>query len=180
MSAVGLTLLGVLYAGGTISLAYNIRHHEYAVGAAAGTALLLFPLVLTWIGDTAAYAVGRKIGRRKLMPDVSPGKTVEGALAALIATTLTSVIYARLVLEPFAQLGFTLVLAVVFGAVVSVAGQIGDLAESLLKRSAGVKDSSNLLPGHGGVLDRMDALYFVLPVSYLLMNMFLMPAPRYP
>ena len=176
-SAVSLTAFGVLYTGGTISFAYLLRYHDYAVGPAAGTVLLLFPLVITWLCDTAAYFVGKKIGRRKLMPSVSPGKTVEGALAGVVAAVVVAIVYGTFVLRPVAQLGATLLWLILFGVVISVAAQVGDLAESLLKRSAGVKDSSHLIPGHGGVLDRFDSLYFVLPLAHLMLSAMLMPAP---
>jgi phosphatidate cytidylyltransferase len=82
------------------------------------------------------------------------------------------------VLRPLAQLALSPAVALLFGVVTSVAGQLGDLAESLYKRQAGVKDSSGLIPGHGGILDRLDSLYFVLPVAYLLLGRFLLPSPR--
>ncbi len=179
-SAVSLTVFGVVYTGGTISYAYLLRYHDYAVGPAAGTALLMYPLILTWTCDAAAYAVGKKIGKNKLMPSVSPGKTVEGAIAGVICATLVAVLYSTLVLRPVAQLASSMMSTILFGVVISVAAQVGDLAESLLKRSAGVKDSSNLLPGHGGILDRFDSLYFVLPLAYLMLSNMLMPAPRLP
>jgi phosphatidate cytidylyltransferase len=177
-SAVSLTAFGVLYTGGTVSFAYLLRYHDYAVGAGAGTVLLLFPLILTWTCDTAAYSVGRKMGRRKLMPSVSPGKTVEGALAGVLGSVIMAIVYSSLVLRPVAQLGSSLAATVMFGIVISVAAQVGDLAESMLKRSAGVKDSSHLIPGHGGILDRFDSLYFVLPLAYLMLGNMLMPAPH--
>jgi phosphatidate cytidylyltransferase len=178
VSAVAVTLFGVIYAGGTLCFAYALRYHDYAVGSAAGTALLFFPVLLTWACDTAAYSVGRKMGRRKLMPAVSPGKTVEGAAAGVVFTIIISVVYVNVVLRPVAQLSTSLTSAVLFGLLVAVGAQVGDLAESMIKRSAGVKDSSALLPGHGGVLDRLDSLYFVLPLAFWLLNSMLVAAPR--
>jgi phosphatidate cytidylyltransferase len=128
--------------------------------------LLFYPLVLTWAGDTAAMAGGKAIGGRKVAPIVSPNKTWAGTLSGLFAAVALSLVYAAWVL-PRAGVPLTLTQAVVFGVVISLAGQVGDVAESLFKREIGVKDSSNLLPGHGGVLDRLDALYFVLPVTVL-------------
>ena len=130
-------------------------------------ALVLYPLILTWTSDTAAYFVGRALGKRKLIPSVSPGKTVAGAVGALIASIVVSWLYARFVLPHFARLSMLHWQAIWFGAVMSVAVQIGDLAESLIKRDARVKDSSHLIPGHGGVLDRIDSLLFAIPVAYL-------------
>jgi phosphatidate cytidylyltransferase len=177
LTSVAVTVFGVLYVSATIGFAYRLRYHEYTVGPVAGVALLFYPLVLTWLSDTAAYTFGRKLGRRKLIPDVSPGKTVEGAIAALVVAAIVSVVYSSAVLRPLSHLTTTMFAALLFGVGISVVGQVGDLAESLLKRSAGVKDSGTLLPGHGGVLDRMDALYFVLPVSYLWLSSILIPAP---
>ena len=136
----------------------------------------MFPLVLTWATDIGAYFVGRAIGGRKLIPAVSPGKTVSGRGRRAVATMLVVVGLRPFVLRPFAQLDHALPAALVFGASISVAAQVGDLAESLLKREAGVKDSSRLIPGHGGVLDRLDSLLFVLPVAYLLLGWLLLPA----
>ena len=178
LASVAVTLFGAIYTGGMLSFGYLLRYHDYAVGAAAGTALVGLPLVLTWASDIGAYFVGRALGKRKLIPSVSPGKTVAGAVGALVVTALVSWLYVRFVLEPYAQLGLRPVWAVLFGLVVSVAAQVGDLAESLLKREGGVKDSSHLLPGHGGILDRFDSLLFVLPLAHLLLGVLLIPAVR--
>ncbi|AHG90944.1 phosphatidate cytidylyltransferase [Gemmatirosa kalamazoonensis] len=177
LGATAATVFGVLYVAVPLCYGYALRYHDYAVGRAAGTAVIMLPVLLTWASDIGAYAVGRMIGRRKLIPSVSPGKTVEGALGALVATVLVALLYERFVLRPYAQLAMAPWWAAAFGLVISVAAQIGDLAESLLKREAGVKDSSHLLPGHGGILDRFDSLFFVLPVSYLLLGWLVLPAP---
>jgi phosphatidate cytidylyltransferase len=147
------------------------------VPVAAGGLLLLLPVLLTWASDIGAYFVGRALGKRRLMPAVSPGKTVAGAVGGLVATAIVGWLYARFVLTPVTQLGFVRGGILVFAIVVSVAAQIGDLAESLLKREAGMKDSSHLIPGHGGVLDRFDSLLFVLPVAYAMLNVLLVWAP---
>lgn len=178
LAAIAITILGVLYCGATLAFGYALRHHNWVVGAAAGTALAGFPLVITWANDIGAYFVGRALGRRKLMPAVSPGKTVAGAVGGLVVAAVVGVVYNAKVLVPVAQLGLAPWSAVAFGVVASLAAQVGDLAESLLKREANVKDSSTLLPGHGGILDRLDSLYFVLPVAYLLLGRLLLPAPR--
>ena len=178
LEVVGITLLGVFYTGGMLSFGYALRYQEYAIGASAGTALMAFPLLLTWGTDIGGYTFGRTMGRRRLMPAVSPNKTVAGAVGGLGLAVVISVLYARYALPPLANLGMRVGGAVVFGAAVSVAGQIGDLVESMLKRQAGVKDSSRLIPGHGGVLDRVDSLLFTLPVAFVLLGWLLVPAPR--
>jgi len=155
------------------------RRRQLAEEKAAKTAVkLIFPLVLTWSSDIGAFFVGRAIGGRKLIPSVSPGKTVAGAVGGLVASMLVSWLYARSVLVPVASLGFTPWGALGFGAIISVAAQVGDLFESLLKREGGVKDSSRIIPGHGGILDRFDSLIFVLPVAYLLLGWLPIPLVR--
>ena len=183
LTSVAVTVFGVLYTGGMLSFGYLLRYHDYVVGPASGTAMVGLPMVLTWASDIGAYFVGRALGKKKLIPSVSPGKTVAGAVGALFVTAFASWAYVRWVLHVHAMLGLVafgsaLAGAVLFGLLVSVAAQVGDLAESLLKREANVKDSSRLLPGHGGILDRFDSLLFVLPLSYLLLGALLVPAHR--
>jgi phosphatidate cytidylyltransferase len=113
-----------------------------------------------WAGDAAAYYGGRALGRHKLAPTISPNKTVEGSIAGLAVSILAGIVLGTWLLER--QIAF-LALA---SLAVAIAGQAGDLAESALKRSSGVKDSSSLLPGHGGMLDRLDSLIFAAPVFY--------------
>jgi phosphatidate cytidylyltransferase len=123
-------------------------------------------LVISWGMDTAAYAIGKTIGRHKLCPNLSPGKTIEGALAALLAATLLGMgLFACLPGSAGVSPAF-LAQGALFGAILGIAGQLGDLFESLLKRRAGVKDSGALLPGHGGVLDRFDSLLFNAPAAF--------------
>jgi phosphatidate cytidylyltransferase len=177
LSSVAITAFGVLYAG-LFSYIYALRYHDYAVGAAAGTALVFLPVLLTWTTDVGAYAFGRTFGRKKLIPSISPGKTVEGAVGGLGLAIVVCLLYVRFILMPYAQLGLTIQGAVLFAIVISVAAQTGDLAESLLKREAGVKDSSRIIPGHGGILDRFDSLLFVMPVAFLLLGRLLLPVPQ--
>lgn len=180
LASVSLTVFGVIYTGGMLSFGYALRYHPYTVDRASGTALVMLPLLLTWSSDTGAYAFGRLFGKRKLMPSVSPGKTVAGAVGGLVASVVVCWLYVDFVLRPVAQLALAPWAIVVFGLLLSVAAQVGDLAESLLKREAGVKDSSTIIPGHGGILDRFDSLLFVLPVSALFFALphVLLPAPR--
>jgi phosphatidate cytidylyltransferase len=177
LAAVSTTVFGVLYTGGTLSFGYALRYHPYAVGDLAGAALIAFPLLLTWATDIGAFFVGRAVGGPKLIPSVSPGKTISGAVGGLLSAVALSWAYVAYVLRPQAQLGLAPWSIVVFALVVSAAAQVGDLAESLLKREAGVKDSSHLIPGHGGLLDRLDSLLFVIPVAYLLLGTLLLPVP---
>ncbi|MGH7619377.1 MAG: phosphatidate cytidylyltransferase, partial [Gemmatimonadaceae bacterium] len=191
LGAVAATALGAAYTGGLLSFGYAIRNHEYAFAPAtlrlgswtptvpSGGLLVLLPVLLTWASDIGAFTVGRAMGRRKLIPAVSPGKTVEGAIGGLVACMLLAWVYAQFVLRPAAHLGFrwSPFGALAFGALASVAAQLGDLTESLMKREGGVKDSSHLIPGHGGVLDRLDSLFFVLPVSYVALSAMLRYAP---
>ena len=176
LGAAAVTVLGVLYTGGMLSFGYALREYPYAIGDRAGSVLVAFPLVLTWASDIGAFFVGRTVGGRKLIPSVSPAKTVSGALGGVATTVIASWLYVRFALAPMASLTMTLPAMLLFGFVVSVAAQIGDLAESLLKREGNVKDSSRLIPGHGGLLDRLDSLLFVLPVAYLLVGWLLVPA----
>lgn len=135
--------------------------------AAAGLGWFLLALFITWLSDTAAYLVGRSVGRIKLIPRVSPNKTVEGAIGGLLAAGITGALCAfafGLDLHPLT--GFLL------GIVLGAAGMIGDLSESMIKRRAGVKDSGDLIPGHGGILDRIDALVFVLVATWALQPLF--------
>ncbi|MFL5604024.1 MAG: phosphatidate cytidylyltransferase [Gemmatimonadaceae bacterium] len=177
LASVAITVFGVMYAG-LFSYIYALRYHNYAVGAAAGTALVLLPVLLTWTTDIGAYAFGRTFGHKKLIPSISPGKTVEGAIGGLALTIVICLLYVRFILMPYAQLGLTIQGAILFAIVVSVAAQTGDLAESLLKREAGVKDSSRIIPGHGGILDRFDSFLFVMPIAFLLLGRLLLPVPQ--
>ena len=186
LGAAAVTVVGAMYTGGMLSFGYALRYHPYAFGEAqlgsfaiaSGALLLMLPMLVTWASDTGAYAVGRMMGRRKLIPKVSPGKTVEGAIGGIVASVLVAWAFGNL-LRNSAQLGFKWFPwgVIVFGVAISVAAQIGDLFESLIKREAGVKDSSRILPGHGGILDRLDSMFFVLPVSFLLMQWLLTWVP---
>ncbi len=168
----------VLYTGGMLSFAYDLRYHNYAIGSVSQCLVLLLPVLLTWSSDVGAYFAGRLLGRHKLMPSVSPAKTVEGSLGGIVLSVVICWMYVRQLLVPHGQLGLSPWGIVFFGVTIAVAAQVGDLFESLIKREARVKDSSDLLPGHGGFLDRVDSLLFALPVATVLLNVLLIPAPQ--
>jgi phosphatidate cytidylyltransferase len=164
LAAVGVTVLAVAYAGALPAFLLDMRHHGHGVRSWAGAWLVFFPLVVTWVCDTAAMFGGRAFGGAKLAPTVSPGKTRSGSLAGVVGGLAVAPVFGAAV---FPRVGVDVPLwqLLVVAAVLGVIGQIGDLAESLFKREAGVKDSSHLIPGHGGVLDRLDSLYFVIPAA---------------
>jgi phosphatidate cytidylyltransferase len=151
------TALGVLYAGVCF---YYLAMIKRDLGPSGGDFVML-SLMTAWFGDTGAYFAGRFLGKSKLYPAISPGKTRAGAVGGLAASVGASVLGN---LWFFPELGW--VHGVIITFVGSMLGQTGDLVESMLKRSVGVKDSGNLLPGHGGMLDRVDALVFIAPWVY--------------
>ena len=150
---VGLAVLGAVYPGVLMSALVHLRRLP------EGLAWLILTLVVTWLNDTGAYFVGRALGRRKLYPSISPSKTWEGAAGGLVASVAGG-LGARAFFGP-STLPWWGAAAVGVGA--GVVGPLGDLSESMLKRAYGAKDSSRLLPGHGGLLDRIDALLFTAP-----------------
>lgn len=162
--SLAVTVFGAGYAA-LLGFGLFLRHLPGVGDPLHAAAILLAPVLLTWVSDSFAYFGGRALGRRKLIPRVSPGKTVEGALSAVIGTLLAGAAYS-LFLARFNTYVPTVAEGAFFGLLVSVAAQAGDLAESLWKRDVGVKDSGTLLPGHGGALDRFDSLLFTLPLGY--------------
>jgi len=132
---------------------------------AVGMWPVFFLAAIVWSGDIAGYYVGSAFGRRLLAPKVSPKKTVEGALASVLAGAGVALLFALLTPVPHSPAG-----SLLLGIALNAAAQIGDLAESLLKRCAGVKDSGSLFPGHGGVLDRVDAFLLSAPLYALLLH----------
>ena len=154
LPAAGMSSSGLILVA--LPLTYAIRVHGIE---SDGPKLLMFVLVITWVGDTAAYFVGRAVGKHTLAPVLSPKKSWEGSIASILGALLVAVVFARWLTVPLPHL-------LGMAAVGNVAGQAGDLLESAYKRSAGVKDSGSLLPGHGGVLDRIDALILAIPVVW--------------
>jgi phosphatidate cytidylyltransferase len=139
-------------------------------GRISGTLFFFFPIVITWIADTAAYFGGRTFGKRPLAPNISPNKTIAGAVFALVAATIVAPVYSRWVLPGGWEFGW--IAAIGFGFVVGAFAIVGDLVESALKRECGVKDSGTILPGHGGVLDRLDSLLWSIPTAVFWMALF--------
>ena len=154
LPAAGISSSGLILVA--FPLSYAVRLHG---AGSQGPALLLFAMVIIWVGDTAAYFVGRSFGKYKLAPHLSPNKTWEGAVASFLGSPIVAVVFARFMSVPLLHL-------LAMAAAGNVAGQVGDLLESAYKRSAGIKDSGSILPGHGGVLDRIDALILAIPVVW--------------
>jgi phosphatidate cytidylyltransferase len=165
LTAIAVTIFGAVYASGLLAFLIAIRHGGVAVIRPGAYVLLtLFPLVITWICDTAAMATGSALGGPKLAPILSPKKTYSGAIGGTLGGIITALAIGKFVLNRQGW-HFTDGQLLLFGLAVSIVGQIGDVAESLLKREVALKDSSALIPGHGGVLDRLDSLYFVIPAA---------------
>ncbi len=160
---VGSTLLGVFYIGIFAGTLVGIR--QMFIGTQqlynSGGILIIFIFASIWICDSAAFFIGSAIGKHKLFPRVSPNKSWEGAIAGFIFTVLT-MIASRFLFLDFLSITQSIILGIIIGSI----GQLGDLVESLIKRDAGVKDSSALIPGHGGIFDRFDSLLFTAPAVY--------------
>jgi phosphatidate cytidylyltransferase len=154
LPAAGISASGLLLVA--FPLTFATRLHGLSV---VGPRLLLFALVITWTGDTVAYFLGRAIGKHAFAPTLSPKKTWEGAIASFVGSLLVGAVFSRWLSAPWPHL-------LTMAGVANVAGQMGDLLESAYKRSAGVKDSGSILPGHGGILDRIDALILAIPAVW--------------
>ena len=151
-----LSSAGVLFVA--LPFSYIIRVNEIQ---GTGKQLVLFTLVLVWAGDMLAYFVGKSVGRVKMAPALSPKKTWEGAVANVIASVIVAILFAR-------WMHVDTLTLIAIAAAANIAGQAGDLIESAYKRGASIKDSGALLPGHGGMLDRIDSLILAAPVVWIL------------
>lgn len=171
LAAIGVTLFGIGYSGAMPAFLLVIRHGGGSLDPRAATALVFFPLVATWVCDTAAMFGGRAMQGPKMAPTISPGKTWSGTVSGVIGALIVVPVWQVVALGP-AGVALPWTVALLIAGAAGVLGQLGDLAESLFKREAGVKDSSAIIPGHGGVLDRLDSLYVVLPVAALLYRAF--------
>ncbi len=167
VSNIGTTLLGVFYIGLFLSCLIHIREFFTSPDYLFGGLLVITTLASIWVCDSAAYFGGLRFGKHRLFLRVSPKKSWEGAVFGFVFAVLTFIV-ARVWFLNF--LSWTDVVSL--GLIVGVVGQFGDLAESWLKRDAGVKDSSNIIPGHGGIMDRFDSLIAVAPVIYLYLKLF--------
>ena len=151
------TIAGILYVGWLLSYLVALR------GLDSGRNWVFFALFITWASDTTAFFIGRRFGRHKLAPNISPGKTWEGTIGGIVGAIIMSILF-------FTPTPFHLPLvywqAIGLSILVSIFGQLGDLVESLIKRNMGVKDSGKLMPGHGGILDRLDSIIFASIVVY--------------
>lgn len=176
---IAVTVFGVIYVGWLCSHIISLRMLPLDGGGASlnfgGAGYVIMLLVLLWLGDGGAFFAGIAWGKRKLMPSVSPNKTVEGAVGGFVLTIVgamlikeAGLLFNNFGVALFPDLGIASYLLA--GAGIAVAGQVGDLVESYLKRDAGLKDTGNLLPGHGGFLDRFDSLTFAAPLFYFFLK----------
>jgi phosphatidate cytidylyltransferase len=163
LPAAGISASGLLLVA--FPLTFALRLHGLSE---EGPRLLLFALTIVWAGDSVAYFVGRAIGKHPLAPHLSPKKTWEGTVASLVGSLLVGILFARWLSAPLPHL-------LAMAGAGNIGGQAGDLLESAYKRSAGVKDSGGLLPGHGGVLDRIDGLILAIPVVWYYWTLFYSP-----
>jgi phosphatidate cytidylyltransferase len=151
----GFVILATIYIGMGFYYFIAIREEQLSY--------VFLALFVTWASDSGAYFIGKSMGKRKLWPDISPNKTIEGSVGGIVCGVIVALLFAFL--SPLTESPLHLM---VIGLVLSIFGQVGDLVESAFKRHYGVKDSGNILPGHGGVLDRTDSWLFVFPILYFL------------
>jgi len=155
-------LIALLYVGGGCIFLTMIPYHQNAFAKF----LIIGILILIWVNDTFAYVVGRTMGKTKLFPSVSPKKTIEGSVGGFIFALVAAYVLAQF------ETGLRTSEWMVLATVIVISGSLGDLLESKFKRMAGVKDSGSILPGHGGIYDRLDSLLFAAPFAYLTLNIF--------
>ncbi len=151
--------IGIAYLPGFVSHLFLIRDLP------EGPGLIILLLLMTWGGDAGAYYAGRALGKKKLAPRVSPNKTIAGAIGGL-ATTFLGCLLAKYTYLPILEWKDVVILSLLLG----IMGQLGDLTESMLKRAAGVKDSSSIIPAHGGLFDKLDSIAFAAPLLYYYMQ----------
>lgn len=164
---VAVTFLGILYLGLFSSSILLIREifSQSELLYSEGGYLIISIMIAIWICDSAAFFIGSAFGKNKLFPRVSPNKSWEGAIAGFVFAIVSMIAAKAIFLDII-----TLTDSIIIGTIVGTVGQIGDLVESLVKRDAGVKDSSSIIPGHGGIFDRFDSLLFTAPVVYIYLH----------
>ncbi|CAH0213057.1 Phosphatidate cytidylyltransferase [Peribacillus sp. Bi96] len=154
----GFLVISILYLG--IGFYYLFETRD---SAGLGLIYILLTLFTIWATDSGAYFIGKSLGKRKLWPEISPNKTVEGFIGGLFSAMIVGALF-----YAFSSLDYTLLQLLMISLIIGVFGQLGDLVQSAYKRHYGVKDSGKLLPGHGGILDRLDSVIFILPILHLL------------
>ena len=157
---VSLTLFITVYPALFLSFLFGIERVSYDIVGFKSRFILLFLVIMIWVFDTMSYFVGKWVGRHPFFPTISPGKTLEGFIGGFLSVIILGGLIGRTI-DKEIWLHF-----VMLAGIIGIAGQVGDLAESMIKREVGVKDSSRILPGHGGILDRFDSLIFASPVAY--------------
>ena len=160
---VAFILLGVVYLAMPFSLLMHLTSNDFILFKGVGNQFVLATLFMVWASDVFAYLLGSKIGKNKMFPRISPKKTWEGTFSGIAGAILTGYLCSLI----FKDLTFPIAFWIGLACICTIMGILGDLVESMLKRSIGIKDSGNLLPGHGGFLDRFDAFIFVLPFVYV-------------
>jgi len=174
LPAAAVSYLTFYYVAFPLACLVAIRRMQGGDDPGDGRVLLAIVLIVTWVGDIAAMYVGRAFGKRKLAPRISPGKTVEGSIASLVFAVIVCWVLFEYALPQLPHMAWTrppLWVPLALGVGLNVAAQLGDLVESAIKRGAGVKDSGTLIPGHGGVLDRIDALLLSAPAGMLILEL---------
>lgn len=164
----GATIIGILYIPLFFSYLYLIRSIH-----GVGLYLVWFVFISSWFSDTFAYFTGRVLGKIKLCPTISPKKTVEGSIGGIISSIMGCIVYG-MVLNRLSILNIPILHLAIMGLLGSILSQLGDLAASSIKRNVGIKDYGNIMPGHGGVLDRFDSILFVAPLIYYYITLFLL------
>jgi phosphatidate cytidylyltransferase len=160
---IAFTFAGVIYPVFFLASLLFLRNQLYNIMGDKSGIFVLAIFVSIWVCDTFAYFFGKQFGKHKLFPRVSPKKSIEGAVAGLVGALLTFFVF-----DKFAAMGLPMLIIIVSGSISGVFGQFGDLVESWFKRDAQIKDSSAILPGHGGILDRFDSLLFISPLFLML------------
>ncbi|MEW6001309.1 MAG: phosphatidate cytidylyltransferase [Nitrospirota bacterium] len=153
LSDISPSLIGVLYIAGLLAFQIQIRK--------AGPEWIVFLYATVWLSDTVAYYLGTSIGKKKLYKEVSPNKTVEGAIGSVIGGILAALILMSVLIP-----ALNIITAILIGTIIGLVSVVGDLVESMFKRDTGVKDSSRMIPGHGGILDKIDGVLFAGPILY--------------